>query len=259
MPGAKRHVLGTPIAVLKPLRKDLEPHAQRLCRRAEPNAAYPVAAITSLCFAQNLRLGPLGEIGDVLIDRTQHRGMLLQSDYVRRRVLDVARAELGNVTAPLLLCPELEGLHGNFLDAQGWKDTRNVPDEGVVEDDDEHLVRTEALRILKCEVGKPVKPDRRLAASGAALNDDEPRGWLADQVELTRVDERGDLGKMLVLAQIIVANAEPRRADGATRGASPRPAPPIASSSDRPRGSISRRANAETCPAVCQCAAAYLR
>ena len=53
-----------------------------------------------------------------------------------------------------------------------------------------------------------MKPNRGLAATGAALNDHEPRRGLADQLELPWVDERRDLREMFVLAQLLVTDPE---------------------------------------------------
>ena len=127
---------------------------------------------------------------------------------MRRRILYVSCRQLRNVTAALLLGPALEGLDRHVADPESRQHPRDVSDQRVVEDDDEHLVGAEPLRILECQVREPVEPDGGLAATGTALNDDEPRRGLADQLELPGVDERRDLGEVLVFSQILVADPE---------------------------------------------------
>ena len=53
-----------------------------------------------------------------------------------------------------------------------------------------------------------MQPDRGLAAAGAALNHDQARVRPGDELELARIDERGDLAQVLVLGRF-VAEAEP--------------------------------------------------
>ncbi len=114
--------------------------------------------------------------------------------------------------APKLRRPTLVRSDGHVLDAERREHARNVAREGVVEDDHQHLVGAEALAVLEHQIGEPVEADGGLAASGAALDDHQAARRLADELELPRVDERGDLAERLVL-DVLVRIHRPELAD----------------------------------------------
>ena len=122
MPHPNVHLLGTAVAILEPLGKHIEPHAKGLGRRATPRARHQSAALTLLGFLEDFLLDPSGQVGHVVIDCAQHRGMLLHPHHVRRRVLHVSRGQFRKVTASLLLGPALKGLDRHVTDAQGRQD-----------------------------------------------------------------------------------------------------------------------------------------
>jgi hypothetical protein len=143
-----------------------------------------------------------------VVDHPEHRRVLLRPRDRGRRLLVVLVGQAAEVRCALLLRPALERRHRDAVAAslllaeQRREHPRDVADERVVEDDDEHPVGPEALGILEREVREPVEADRRLAAARAALDDDEARVGPRDELELARIDEGGDLRQVPVLAPL---------------------------------------------------------
>ncbi len=144
----------------------------------------------------------------MLVDEPEHDRMLLEPSHHRGRVLGVVGRQIGHRLQPDLRGPALVGHHLHALDAERREHLGDVADERVVEDDHQHLVGPEAAAVLEGQVGQPVQADGGLAAAGAALDDHQARGRLADQLELARVDQRGDLAEGLVLAALVGVGAD---------------------------------------------------
>ena len=164
------------------------------------------------------------QLAQAVFDQPEHGGALLELARGCRRLLGDLLGQEREVIAAQLLHPVLVDDHLHALDAERRQHARDVAGERLVEDHHQHAVGAEALGLLVGEVRQAVQTDGGLAAAGAALDHHEARARARDQLELTRVDQRGDLGQVLVLAPLAVA-ADAELARGARwfsgRGAAP--------------------------------------
>jgi hypothetical protein len=94
--------------------------------------------------------------------------------------------------------PAGTGLHRNAADTERGKHAADIANQRFARDNHHDLGASEAGGLLEVQVRDPVQRDRGLAAARAALDDHHATVWLADQLELVAVDERGDLGQVLV-------------------------------------------------------------
>ena len=205
VPHRERRRLAASLVAVGPERQQLDAHGERLLRALAPAADRLVGARGAREGRAQLLLGAVPERGDVSVDRAQHRRVLLHADDDRRRLVAVLPRDARQVHVPELLHPGVVGDDGHALDAERREHLRDVASERRVEDDDQHLVDLEALRVLVGEVREAVQADGRLAGARAALDDDEAGGRLRDQLELPRIDQRRDLGEELVRAPVAVA------------------------------------------------------
>ena len=155
--------------------------------------------------------------------------------------------------------PLAERLDRDAADAERGEDLADVRAERGAADDDEHLVGREAVARVEVEERHPVDADGRLAAAGAALDDDDARVGPRDEIELPRVEERGDLGQVPVLARG-EARAHAERARHVARAAWPCPGRRRARSPARPSAfQPGRRAADEGAPGAPRCGGARRR
>ena len=89
--------------------------------------------------------------------------MLLEAADRVRDPVDVVDRQAEVDAAEELRAPAAVGGHADPRDPERGDHVLDVLDQRLVEDDDEHLVRGEALRVLIGEVGDPVERDGRLA------------------------------------------------------------------------------------------------
>ena len=101
------------------------------------------------------------------------------------------------------------------------------------------------------EVGEAVQADRGLAAAGAALDDDHAGVARGDEIELARIDQRGDLGQVAVERLPARGRGAQHAARGADGGVLPAgelvrrqvgalPAPPCVARAQTPCGQATR-------------------
>ena len=90
----------------------------------------------------------------------------------------------------------MERHHPHALDSQRRKHLIYVSGQAHAVCDYKQTVRNVPIGKRVCQIGQPVKTDRRLAAAGAPLNDHHPRLARRNDVELARIDQGGDLGQM---------------------------------------------------------------
>ncbi len=148
-----------------------------------------------------------------LVDCLEHDGMLLEPCDERRSLIAVAPWKRRKMGGPLACRPVLVGADRHAAQSQRRQHLGNIASQRLVEDDNEHPIGPKATLVLECKVSEPVQPNRRLAAAGSSLNDDQARVRPGDELELTLVDEGSDFTKMFVLhGQHVVPNAELARA-----------------------------------------------
>ena len=158
-------------------------------------------AVDTGCFAKRVE-GALLLGGHALVDEVEHHRVLLHARDEARRVVAGRVGNLREVLLALAMHPLGVRRDVHALDAEPRQHAHDVRRQRAVEDHHHHVVRREALGIVEREVRHAVQPDGRLAGAGAALDHREARRRARDELELPRVDERGDLREVLVLAPL---------------------------------------------------------
>ncbi len=136
----------------------------------------------------------------LLEEREERRVLLHPRDRVGR-VLGVVVAARRQDLPPDAVRELPVGVDRHVRDAQRRQDAGDVARQRHRRDDDEHLLRREAVRVGEGQVRDAVQRDGGLAAPGAALDEDQAARRRGDEVELLAIDERGDLGEVLVGAR----------------------------------------------------------
>ncbi|MFT3774212.1 MAG: hypothetical protein QM820_53295 [Minicystis sp.] len=139
------------------------------------------------------------EHGRALCHQAQHHRVRLQLGDDRGRALLHRRFEPGERALPGAGHPLAERLHRDAGEPERREDLADVRAERRAADDDQHLVRREAVARVVVEERHAVDADGRLAAAGAALDDDDAGVGPRDEIELPRIEERRDLREMPVL------------------------------------------------------------
>jgi hypothetical protein len=121
----------------------------------------------------------------------------LQTLDLGRRVVPVVLRQVGEVSAPQLRGPVVEGRDADVLHPEGREHVAHVVAQGTREDQEEGAVRVD-LFVRVGEVRDAVQRHRGLARTRAAPNGEEARARSRNQLELGRVDEPGDLREALV-------------------------------------------------------------
>ena len=73
----------------------------------------------------------------------------------------------------------------------------------------DHARGRKLVRVGEGQIGQAMKPDGRLAAARAALNDHDAGIARGDEIELARIDERRDLWQVAI-QRLTPAGAAPR-------------------------------------------------
>ena len=123
--------------------------------------------------------------------------------------------------------PAGERHHRHALDVERRQHARHIGRERPLVNDHQHPLGAEAARVREREIGDPVQADGGLAAARRPCIAIRPDDRLRDQLELARIDQRGDRGQVAIgPARAGVVEAErPRVAGGAAAAAAPVSAP----------------------------------
>ncbi len=132
------------------------------------------------------------------LELVQQRGVALDAGDGGDRVVDDRRPQPGDLGAQLARGQLAERHDADAGHAQRRQQLADVGGQRGAAGDDRQLARRELVGKGKRQVPEPVQADGGLAAAGAPLDDDHAGVARRDEVELARIDQRGDLGQVPV-------------------------------------------------------------
>ena len=130
-------------------------------------------------------------------EHVQHGGMKRQALYDRGRAVARLARKLREEAAALLEGPVLKGADLDAADTECRQDMADVVAQSRREGE-EHGPPGVDARVVVGEIRNAVQGHRRLTRAGGTADDDQAGRRAADQAELLRIDQSGDVRQVLV-------------------------------------------------------------